>query len=158
MSKRVRRKASTFPPSFLKVFTYVMNTGESLFINTLENRRPSYTSLRARLSEFRKSFHTEAMQSGNPQRMEMADQLYSVSLREPEEREGLWGLPVEYKDQNFADALDAIIPGDVDVPAIPDDGKPMTFTKVPDTDPGTSDAIENTAKAIRDVFGKEDGD
>lgn len=109
--KRTPRASSTFPTGFNKLFHYVVNTGTSVTINNLpRNERAEYTSTRARLNEYRRALHNEAMASGDSHRMAIAESFYAVTIREPEEINGQWQMVVELKEQAIGDAIEEILP------------------------------------------------
>lgn len=109
--KRTPRASSTFPTGFNKLFHYVVNTGTSVTINNLpRNERAEYTSTRARLNEYRRALHNEAMASGDSHRMAIAESFYAVTIREPEQVKGKWQMVVELKEQAIGDAIEEILP------------------------------------------------
>ena len=109
---KVRRASSTYPPSFLKMLTHVANGGDKLTISNLkENKRSSYTSFRARVNAFRIAYYEEAVESGNQARIQIAQSLYAVTLRNPEKVDGQWQIVVEMKEKGLADAIDEAMEG-----------------------------------------------
>lgn len=115
MNTRVIR-SSSFPASFFRVFYHVAETQQPLVINNLENEEKRYVNLRARLNEFRKAYHNEALASGNQHQIELADKLYGVVCRQPERVDGKWQLSLEHKHEMLGKALDDIIPDGMMLP------------------------------------------
>ena len=67
--------------------------------------------MRARLNEYRRAFHDEAIQSGNAQRITQAELLYGVVIHNPErDQHGNWSMAVSIKDRKIDEALQDILP------------------------------------------------
>lgn len=107
---RVKRKASTFPAEFGHLLYKVGTDREPVVVNNLpKNDKSTYTTLVARVHEFRRAFHNEALASGDPERMKVADLYYSVTVHNPEKIDGWWQVRVEPKDSGFANALGQLL-------------------------------------------------
>lgn len=116
---RIKRKASTFPEEFGQLLYYVSTTRKPVVVDNLGKDRKKYTSFIARVHEFRRAFHNEAMASSDPDRMKLADKYYSVTLRNPQLVEGRWQIVVEPKDEGFGAAITKLLD---DAPEIPKAG------------------------------------
>jgi hypothetical protein len=112
-SKRARRKSNTFPPEFLRLLTYIADTGEVVKIEGLSpNAKSTYTTFRARVNEFRRSYQIEAKRGEPSRSMEIADRMYSVVLKDPtyDEDTGGWYMLAQPKESGFAEALQKLLP------------------------------------------------
>lgn len=140
---RVSRKAATYPPEFLQIIMHVINTQKELFISSpkIGTDRAAYTTFRARLSAFRKTNFDEAKEKGDKAMIDQAELLYSVTFSEPEQRNGMWGLPLRVKEQRYADALSEYLPS-----------IPSVMEQEPVKKPDLSN--EGT-RTITDLFGKD---
>ena len=107
--KKPRRKSKTFPVQFMQLFMQVANTGKPVVINTLENRRAAYTTLRARMSEFRHAFLYEAQEENDTAKKHLADSLYAVTIQNPECIDGVWQCIIKSRDGDVGDKLDELI-------------------------------------------------
>ena len=157
MNKRIIR-SSSFPDSFLRLFHYVASTTKPITVNNLDNNKSAYINLRARLNEFRKAYHQEAVASGNPHLMELADSLYGVVCRDPKQVDGKWELKLEHKNAEFGQALDDLLPA-VDLPEINivPGGNDAIVTDLPDTPVTPEEALPKgtgdvATKAISELF------
>lgn len=110
---RTRPRAASFPAAFLDLFLKIANSGETVVINKLENRRAAYTTFRAKLSAFRKSYHEEAIESGDPRRIAVAESLYQVTLRDPQQVNGTWQMEVGLRGAEYTNVIEDAI-GELD--------------------------------------------
>lgn len=140
---RTKRKASSFPPSFQKTFLQVANTSKPVVVKNLGNKREPYTTLRARLNEFRRIYHEEAIATGDDARITIAEQMYAVTCSNPQKVDGQWQLMIHIKEFQYEDALQELLDDDVSIGEVEEDNAKV--------------APESTgARSIIDVMGGDE--
>lgn len=145
---RVKRKASTFPPEFAALLQHVLDTGEAIVINNLGSNRSDYTSLRARVHEWRRAFREEAIASGDKVRIARADQFYAVTLRDPKPNgKGQWEMVVEIKETSAANAIASVLKSVEKL-------TPQVNFTTNDPEDTNSDTPDAGAKTIEELFSK----
>lgn len=148
MNKRTIKSAS-FPPAFMRIFLHVANTQQTLVVDNLANTRAAYTTLRARLNEFRKAYHDEAVQENDRAKLEIAESMYGAICHNPEQVDGKWRLVISHKHEALGKALDDILP---ETPLAP---PPESSTTTADPDAITVPGGEAQTKALDELFGND---
>ena len=143
--RRAPKPLASYPPQYGKILNHVASTGRELIINNLGSDRKKYTSLRARVNEYRRALYDSALMEGNKDLEAIASSFYSVVLRNPEQDEkGQWFIRVTPKQQEYANALDDIL-------KTTDDFLPDEPTKEP-ADPEEKDPSEPSASEMDDLL------
>lgn len=144
-----KRRSSSYPPQYAKLFLHVAMTGEQIVINTLGNSRAAYTTFRARMNEFRRAYYDEALAESQKEKMMMAEQMYSVTLRDPRQVDGQWQIVVAPREEAHASAIDDLIPA-----------MPLPEVSLPliSLEKEKEETAKETAEVIAKLYGTDEGE
>lgn len=103
------RRSESFPPQFAALFKRASQSSIPIIIDNLGPDRTKYTSLRARLNQYRAAFRKEAHESGNQALQSIADEFDRVVIRAPEQVGGQWRIEVAQREQSFGEAIGELL-------------------------------------------------
>lgn len=140
----VARKASSFPPQYLKLLLKVADTGETLIIDNLGDQKGKYNTLAQEVNKFRARYREEAETAIEK---EISAKIDGVTLR-VRNQEPPYHIIVEPTGEEFASALDSLLAEDEK----PFAGETISAT----TRPSEQDPPSEAENVLGQLYGKKE--
>lgn len=116
----IKRKASSFPPQYLRLLLHVADTGETVIVDNLGDNPGVYNSFRQQVNVFRARYREEAQTDIEKT---ISGKIDGVTLK-LENTAPPYQVILEPSGTSFASAIDALLPEEEEIDLTPTEHEP----------------------------------